>query len=91
MLIVTVRGQEPAVSMIVGFNVVTGVLVLRKVENLVVRPNLYWRPLTVLNCFSYGLFCLTAEILEKYDRIWTTVWLFAYGSVGLTLIAIPII
>ncbi len=93
LLIVTVRGQEPATFLrIVGFLLsFTGVLVLRKVENLSLSDQTFIGDLlTVLNCFSYGLFLSYGKkFLEKYDRIWTTVWLFAYGSVGLTLIAIP--
>lgn len=93
LLIVTVRGQEPlTVRRAIGFVLALGgVLILRKIENFTFSDQtLVGDLLTVLNCFSYGLFLsYSKKFLEKYDRIWTTAWLFIYGSVGLTAIATP--
>ena len=93
LLIVTIRGQEPLTkNRLVGFVLaLLGVLSLRKVENFTLSDQtLIGDLLTVLNCFSYGLFLSYSKtFLEKHDRFWTTAWLFVYGSVGITLIATP--
>jgi drug/metabolite transporter (DMT)-like permease len=93
LMVVTLRGQEPATGKrIAGFFVAfAGVLVLRKVEQLTLSDKtLIGDLLTILNCLSYALFLsFSKKFFEKYDPIWTTTWLFIYGSVGITLIAIP--
>jgi drug/metabolite transporter (DMT)-like permease len=61
------------------------------VENLSLSDKtVFGDALMVLNCFSYAL-CLSysKKFLENHDPIWATVWMFVYGSVGLTLLAIP--
>ena len=93
LLIVTIRGQEPATSKrIIGFLLsFTGVLVIRHVENFSFSDKtLIGDLLTMLNCFSYALFLsYSKKFLEQHDRVWTTTWLFIYGSFGLTLVAMP--
>lgn len=93
LLIVTLRGQEPlTVKRGLGFILAFGgVLAIRKVEEISFsNQTMIGDLLTVLNCLSYALFLsYSKSFLEKHDRIWTTVWLFIYGSVGITLIAIP--
>jgi drug/metabolite transporter (DMT)-like permease len=93
LLIVTLRGQEQiSGKRIVGFLCAfAGVLVIRKVEHLNFSDNtLIGDLLTILNCLSYAFFLSYAKrFLESHDRLWTTVWLFIYGSAGLTLFAIP--
>lgn len=93
LLIVTLRGQERATpARVFGFvSALAGVLVLRRVEHLSLSDQtLVGDLLTILNCLSYGLFLsYSKKFFEKNDAIWTTTWLFIYGSVGLTLIAIP--
>jgi drug/metabolite transporter (DMT)-like permease len=93
LLVVTVRGQEPLTGRrIAGFVLAFGgVLVLRRVEELSLSDRtLIGDLLTMLNCFSYALFLsFSKKFLERYDPIWTTTWLFIYGSVGITLLALP--
>jgi drug/metabolite transporter (DMT)-like permease len=93
LLIVTLRGQEPATpKRVFGFVFAfIGVLVMRRVEDFSLsNQTLMGDLLTILNCFSYGMFLsYSKKFLEKNDPIWTTTWLFIYGSVGLTALAIP--
>lgn len=93
LLFVTVRGKEPlTVRSLVGFlSAFCGVLVLRKIENFTWSDDTAFGDLLViLNCLSYSLFLAYGkEFVETHDRVWTTAWLFVYGSVGITLIAIP--
>ena len=93
LLIVTLRGQEPLTpARAVGFlSALAGVLVIRKVEDFSFsNQTMIGDLLTVLNCFSYSLFLsFSKKFLEQHDRVWTTTWLFLYGSVGLTLVAAP--
>ena len=93
LLVVTLRGQEvltrrKSFGFLLAFG---GVLVLRKIEdfslsNQTLRGDL----LTVLNCLSYGCFLSYGKnFMQKYDRIWITAWMFLYGSIGITLMALP--
>ena len=93
LLIVTIRGQEPltprrAAGFLLAFG---GVLVIRKVEELSLsNKTLIGDLLTILNCVSYGIFLsFSKPFLERHDRIWTTAWMFTYGSVGITALSIP--
>jgi drug/metabolite transporter (DMT)-like permease len=67
------------------------VLVLRKVEEFTLSDKtLIGDMLTVLNCLSFAFFlAYSKKFLEQHDRVWTTTWLFIYGSVGLTMLALP--
>lgn len=93
LLIVTIRGQEPltarrGIGFVFAF---LGVLALRKIEDISFS-NQTWIGdlLTILNCVSYGFFLsFSKSFLEKHDRVWTTAWLFIYGSFGLTALALP--
>ncbi len=91
--IVTLRGQEKfTLARGVGFVLaLLGVLGLRKVEDFTLSGGtMLGDALTVLNCLSYALFLSYSKpFLEKNDRVWTTAWLFVYGSVGISLLAIP--
>jgi drug/metabolite transporter (DMT)-like permease len=93
LLIVTVRGQEPlTTTRVAGFiSAFLGVLVLRKVEEFSLSNQTFIGDLlTMLNCFSYALFLsYSKSFLERNDRLWTTAWLFAYGSVGITMLSLP--
>jgi drug/metabolite transporter (DMT)-like permease len=93
LLIVTMRGQEPVtVRRVIGFLFAfAGVLVIRKVENFSLSDRtVVGDLLTILNCLSYGFFLsYSKKFLEKHDPLWTTAWLFIYGSIGLTVLAIP--
>lgn len=93
LLIVTIRGIEP-MTLSRGFGflcALAGVLALRKVENFTLSDKTVLGDLLqILNCLSFGVFLAYGKsFLEKHDRVWTTAWLFTYGSVGLTLISIP--
>jgi drug/metabolite transporter (DMT)-like permease len=93
LLIVTLRGQEAfTVRKGLGFVMAMGgVLVLRKVEDFSLSNTTFIGDLlTILNCLSYGLFLsFSKKFIEKHDPIWTTAWLFVYGSIGLTALATP--
>lgn len=93
LLLVTVRGQEPAtMRRIIGFICsFAGVLVVRKVEEFSLSDQtLVGDLLMILNCFSYACFLsYSKKFWEQHDARWSTAWMFIYGSVGLTLLAIP--
>lgn len=93
LLVVTLRGQERATpGRVAGFLLAFGgVLALRGVENLSLSDaTLQGDLLMIVNCLSYALFLAYGKpFLSKYDPIWATTWLFIYGSVGLTLMALP--
>lgn len=93
LLIVTLRGQEPATPRrVLGFVCAfIGVLVMRRAEEFSLsNRTLIGDLLTIVNCVSYGLFLsYSKKFLEKHDSLWTTTWLFIYGSVGLTALAVP--
>jgi len=92
-LIVTIRGQEPAsATRLLGFLCAfSGVLILRKIEDFTIsNETAFGDILMILNCLFFGLFLSYGKsFLEKHDRLWTTAWLFAYGSVGLSIAALP--
>jgi drug/metabolite transporter (DMT)-like permease len=92
-LILTVRGQEPlswarGVGFISSF---AGVLILRKVEQLSLSDKtLIGDLLMIVNCLSYAFFLsLSKKFFEQNDRLWTTTWLFIYGSIVITAVATP--
>jgi drug/metabolite transporter (DMT)-like permease len=93
LLVVTLRGQEAlTTTRVAGFvSAFLGVLVLRKVEEFTLSNQTFVGDLlTMLNCFSYALFLsYSKKFLERNDRIWTTAWLFVYGSIGITALSIP--
>jgi drug/metabolite transporter (DMT)-like permease len=93
LLIVTARGQEALTARrVVGFlSAFLGVLVMRRVEDFTIS-NTTWIGdlLTILNCLSYALFLsFSKAFLERNDRLWTTAWLFVYGSFGITALSLP--
>jgi drug/metabolite transporter (DMT)-like permease len=91
--VVTIRGQERLTPFrAAGFVLaLAGVLIMRKVEEFTLSDETFLGDLlTVLNCLSYALFLsFSKPFLEKHDRVWTTAWLFVYGSLGISLLAIP--
>lgn len=93
LLVVTLRGQEPATfKKVMGFILAFGgVLIVRKVENLSISDETAFGDfLTILNCLSYALFLsYSKNFMSKHDPIWNTSWLFIYGSLGLTALAMP--
>jgi drug/metabolite transporter (DMT)-like permease len=93
LLIVTLRGQEPMTPLkALGFAcALGGVLSIRKIEEISFNNSTWIGDLlTVLNCLSYSFFLsFGKKFMETHDRFWTTFWLFAYGSVGITLMATP--
>lgn len=93
LLVVTVRGQEPltrtkGIGFIFAF---AGVLILRKVEQFSLSDQTFVGDmLMVLNCLSYALFLSYGKkFMVQHDPIWNTAWLFVYGTIGLTLLALP--
>lgn len=93
LLIVTIRGQEPLTSLrVLGFIfALCGVVTIRHIEDFTLSSETFRGDLlTILNCLSYALFLSYSKpFLEKNDKLWTTAWLFLYGSIGITLLAIP--
>ena len=93
LLIVTLRGQEPVTTKrVLGFiSAFAGVLVIRRVEDFSLsNSTLIGDLLTIVNCISYGFFLAYSKpFFQKNNRLWTTAWMFLYGSVGLTLLAAP--
>ena len=93
LLLVTIRGQEPLTGKrALGFVfALAGVLSIRKIEDISFSNSTWIGDLlTVLNCLSYAFFLsYSKKFLEGHDRLWTTAWLFIYGSVGLTLLGLP--
>jgi len=91
--LVTIRGLEPfTLRRGWGFLLaLVGVLSIRHIENFQLSDQtLVGDLLTILNCLSYACFLVLGKsFLEKHDKIWTTTWLFIYGSVGITLLAVP--
>lgn len=93
LLFVTLRGLEPlTISRVLGFFLAFGgVLIMRKIEDFSWGDKtLHGDLLTILNCLSYGLFLsYSREFLKQHDRLWITAYMFLFGSVGITLIALP--
>ena len=93
LLVVTLRGLEPLTrNKFFGFIFAfAGVMVIRKVENFSLSDQTVMGDLlTILNCFSYALFLSYGrKFIQSHDPIWTTTWLFIYGSIGLTILALP--
>lgn len=91
--IVTMRGQENlTINRALGFALaLTGVLSIRKIENFQLSDQTFVGDiLTLSNCIFYGFFLsYSKKFMEKYDAVWTTAFLFLYGSIGITLISIP--
>ncbi|MEY4615248.1 MAG: hypothetical protein RJB66_208 [Pseudomonadota bacterium] len=93
LLFVTFRGLEPltksrAFGFILAFG---GVLIMRKIEDFSWGDKtLQGDLLTILNCLSYGLFlAYSRDFLMQHDRLWVTAYMFLFGSIGITLMALP--
>lgn len=93
LLIVAILGHEKlSRTKIFGFALAfLGVLVIRKVETMTFSNETFVGDLlTILNCLSYATFlAVSKKFTEKYDRLWTTIWMFFFGSIGLSLLSIP--
>jgi drug/metabolite transporter (DMT)-like permease len=93
LLFVTVLGKERlTLKRGIGFIfALAGVLIIRKIEVFSFSDETFLGDsLIILNCLSFGLFLsLSKKFAESYDPIWTTSWLFLFGSIGLTIIAAP--
>ena len=93
LVFVTLAGQEKATfQRIVGFVLaLAGVLVLRNVEDFSLsNQTLLGDSLTLINAMSYAIFLtVSKKFFTKHDTLWVTTWMFAFGSVGLTLISMP--
>jgi drug/metabolite transporter (DMT)-like permease len=93
LIIVTLRGQEDfTVKRGVGFTLaLAGVLILRKIEQLTLSDQtVLGDVLVMVSCLSTALFfSYGKKFSQSHDRLWTTAWMFIYGSVGLTLLALP--
>ena len=84
--------QPLTVNRLLGFAAaLAGVLVLRRVEAMSFSDTtLVGDVLTVLNGLSYAAFLTVSKrFVETQDPIWFTAWLFIFGAIGLTALAIP--
>ena len=93
LMIVTLLGYEKlSLNRAMGFALAfIGVLSIRHVETMTFNNDTFIGDLlTILNCLSYATFlAISKRFMGKYDRIWTTIWMFLYGSIGLSLISLP--
>lgn len=93
LLIVVIRGQEKLTPIrTLGFAMAfAGVLIIRKIENLTFSDHTWIGDLLmIVNCLSYACFLsFGRQFIEKHDRLWTTAWLFVYGSVVISVLSIP--
>lgn len=93
LVLVTFRGQEKlTIFRGIGFALAfSGVLTIMKVETLRFSDQtLIGDLLNVFNCFCYATFLtFSKRFLEKHDPLWTTAFLFLYGTIGITLLSIP--
>lgn len=92
-LLVTLMGKERfrlsrAFGILLAFS---GVLAIRKIEEFTLsNETAVGDLLTFLNCLSFSIFLATSqEFIRKYDRIWTTAFMFAYGFFGIGALSIP--
>lgn len=93
LLIVAFLGHEKLTQRrIFGFiSAFVGVLVLRHVETMSFSDETFIGDLlNIVNALSYATFlAVSKKFAEKYDRLWMTVWMFFFGSIGLGLLSIP--
>jgi len=93
LVIVTLRGQEPFTRRRgFGFTLaLVGVLILRKIEQLSLSDQtLVGDFLVIVSCLSTALFfSYGKKFSQSHDRLWTTAWMFIYGSIGLSFLASP--
>lgn len=91
LIFVTALGQERLTQKrVLGFLLaMIGVLIIRKVETFSLSDqNFLGDFLTIFNCFSCGLFfALSKKFFETYRSLWSTFWLFSFGSIGLTFLS----
>lgn len=68
-----------------------GVLLLQDLRHFSISVATYrGDAFTLLNAFAYSLFLfLSPPFLKTDSPLWTTAWLFAFGSFGLGVISIP--
>ena len=93
LIVVVFRRQETVTGQkLLSFALaLAGVLVLVRADRFELGHGMGWGDfLTLLNSFSYALYLGTSkDFLCRYDRVWITVWLFAFGTVTLNIAAIP--
>ncbi|NDD92296.1 EamA family transporter, partial [bacterium] len=65
-----------------------GVLSIRHIEDFhFANQTVIGDLLTILNCLSFACFLVFGKaFMGKHDKIWTTTWLFIYGSIGITIL-----
>jgi len=91
--IVTLRGQE-RLTWVRGLGFVlafAGVLAIRRIEDIRFSDSTFVGDLlNIFNCVLYGCFLSFGRpFMQKHDALWVTAYLFLYGTVGITLIALP--
>lgn len=92
-LIVALRGQE-SVSPLRGLGFLfafLGVLFIHNPQNFSMSDKTFLGDsLILINTIFYSLFLVYSHrFFEKLDFVWSTTWLFVYGSIALTLFALP--
>lgn len=93
LLIVAILGHEKLTGrQICGFlSAFVGVLVLRHIEDMSFSDETFIGDLlNIVNALSYATFlAVSKKFMEKYDRLWTTAWMFFFGSIGLGMLSVP--
>lgn len=93
LMLVIAQGREVATSRrILGFlSAFVGVLVLRKFEEFSLSDQtLVGDLLTLVNCMSMAVFLsLSQRFLQENDRLWATAWMFFFGAISMTGLALP--
>ena len=93
LLIVAILGHEKlSTQKVCGFlSAFAGVLILRHVEDMSFSDETFIGDLlNIVNALSYATFlAVSKRFMEKYDRLWTTIWMFFFGSIGLGMLSVP--
>ncbi|MBU6375669.1 MAG: DMT family transporter [Bdellovibrionales bacterium] len=92
LLVILRRVESMSWQRMIGFMLaLCGVLSIRHIEDFhFANQTVIGDLLTILNCLSFACFLVFGKtFMEKHDNVWTTAWLFIYGSVGITALAIP--
>jgi len=86
------RREARSPSRLAGFLLgLAGAILVRGWDGFRLSDATLWGDLlTILNCLSYACFLALSEgFTGKNDAVWTTIWVFIFGSFMVTLMALP--
>ncbi len=81
--------EKPQKGQVVGmFLAFSGVVFLHQFQDFSFsNQNFLGDTLTLTNCICYSLFLVfSRNFLQKHNPIWSTTWLFIYGTLGLVIL-----